>query len=423
MSSTVPGGVSQIAAVDPEIAAAIVAETNRQETHLELIASENFVSPAVLEAAGSVFTNKYAEGYPKKRYYGGCEFVDQVEQLARDRAKQLFGAEAANVQPHSGSQANQGVYFTALEPGDTILGLDLAHGGHLTHGHPLNLSGRLFKVIPYGVRHEDERIDYDQLESLAREHRPKLIIAGASAYCRHIDYARIKSIADQVGARTMADIAHPAGLIAAGLHPNPTPLFDYVTSTTHKTLRGPRGGLILCRKDALKDVNRVVFPGLQGGPLVHIIAAKAVAFHEALQPSFRGYSQQVIDNAKALAQSLIDQGFRVVTGGTDTHLFLVDVFREGITGKEAEETLDRVQITVNKNTIPFDPNPPMVSSGIRLGTPAMTTRGMGPAEMKTIGALLARALRDRADQAALAQVAGQVKQLCAGFPMDRLRRA
>ncbi|MFN7964299.1 MAG: serine hydroxymethyltransferase [Acidobacteriota bacterium] len=423
MSTTASLGIAAITATDPEIAAAIQSEVNRQETHLELIASENFVSEAVLEAAGSIFTNKYAEGYPKKRYYGGCEFVDQVETLARDRIKLLFGAESANVQPHSGSQANQGVYFSVLEPGDTILGLDLAHGGHLTHGHPLNLSGKLFKVVPYHVRREDERIDYDEMAELAREHRPKLIIAGASAYARHFDYARIKAIADDVGAKTMADIAHPAGLVAAGLHPNPTPLFDFVTSTTHKTLRGPRGGIVLCKKDFIKEINRTVFPGLQGGPLVHIIAAKAVAFHEALQPAFKLYSQQVIKNAQAMSQAMEAEGFRVVSGGTDTHLFLVDVFREGITGKDAEETLDRVNITVNKNTIPFDPNPPMVASGVRLGTPAMTTRGMKEPEMRIMAQLIARALHHRADEAELAKVKQAVIDLCAGFPLYKGRRA
>ncbi len=423
MSTTIPHGIAAIGATDPEIAAAIQSEANRQQTHLELIASENFVSEAVLEAAGSIFTNKYAEGYPKKRYYGGCEFVDQVETLARERIKLLFGAESANVQPHSGSQANQGVYFSVLDPGDTILGLDLAHGGHLTHGHPLNLSGKLFKVVAYHVRREDERIDYDEMEELAREHRPKLIIAGASAYARHFDYERIKAIADDVGARTMADIAHPAGLVAAGLHPNPTPLFDFVTSTTHKTLRGPRGGIVLCKKDFIKDVNRTVFPGLQGGPLVHIIAAKAVAFQEALQPSFKDYSRQVIANAQAMALAIEAEGFRVVSGGTDTHLFLVDVFREGITGKEAEETLDRVNITVNKNTIPFDPNPPMVASGVRLGSPAMTTRGMKEPEMRTMAQLIARALRHRADEAELGKVKQAVIDLCAGFPLYPGRRA
>ena len=402
---------------DPEVAAAIRNEARRQHSHLELIASENFVSRAVLEANGSVFTNKYAEGYPKKRYYGGCEYVDVVETLARDRAKKLFGAERANVQPHSGSQANQAVYFTVLEPGDTVLGMDLSHGGHLTHGHPLNLSGILYNFVGYGVRREDETLDYDQLERLAKEHRPKLIVAGASAYPRFIDWERIRAIADEVGARTMADIAHPAGLIAAGLHPSPVPHFDFVTSTTHKTLRGPRGGLVLCRKEFYRDLNRSVFPGLQGGPLVHVIAAKAVAFGEALRPEFRDYCRQVIANAKALAEALAAEGFRIVSGGTDNHLVLVDVFQQGITGKEAETVLDRVNITVNKNTIPFDQNPPMVASGIRLGTPALTTRGMKEEEMRRVAGLIARALRGREDEAELEKVRREVIELCDGFPL------
>jgi glycine hydroxymethyltransferase len=407
---------------DPEIAEAMRAEAERQHSHLELIASENFVSEAVLEATGSIFTNKYAEGYPGRRYYGGCEHVDQVERLARDRVKQLFGAEAANVQLHSGSQANQAVYMTALKPGDTILGLDLSQGGHLTHGHPLNFSGRLYKVIPFGVRQADERIDYDRLLVLAKEHRAKLIIAGASAYARQWDYQRIKAIADEVGAKTMADIAHPAGLVAAGLHPNPTPLFDYVTSTTHKTLRGPRGGIVLCKKGEIQEINKLVFPGLQGGPLVHIIAAKAVAFHEAAQPAFRSYQEQVIANAQTLAAALQELGWRIVSGGTDTHLLLVDVFRAGITGKEAEETLDRAHITTNKNTIPFDPNPPMVASGIRLGTPALTTRGMKQAEMKRIAELIDRALRCREQADEIDAVRQSVLDLCAGFPLYAQRR-
>ncbi len=402
---------------DPEVAAAIRDEARRQHSHLELIASENFVSRAVLEANGSVFTNKYAEGYPKKRYYGGCEYVDVVETLARNRAKELFGAERANVQPHSGSQANQAVYFTVLEPGDTVLGMDLSHGGHLTHGHPLNLSGILYNFVGYGVRREDETLDYDQLERLAKEHRPKLIVAGASAYPRFIDWERIRAIADEVGAKTMADIAHPAGLIAAGLHPSPVPHFDFVTSTTHKTLRGPRGGLVLCRKEHYKDLNRSVFPGLQGGPLVHVIAAKAVAFGEALKPEFKDYCRQVIANAKTLAEALAGEGFRIVSGGTDNHLVLVDVFAQGITGKEAETVLDRVNITVNKNTIPFDQNPPMVASGIRLGTPALTTRGMKEDEMRRVASLIARALRNREDEAELEKVRKEVVDLCDGFPL------
>ncbi len=408
--------------VDPAVAAAIQAEANRQHDHLELIASENFVSESVLQATGSVFTNKYAEGYPKKRYYGGCEFADEVESLARNRAKELFGAERANVQPHSGSQANQGVYFSVLEPGDTVLGLDLAHGGHLTHGHPLNLSGILFRFVPYGVRKEDEQIDYDEMARLAKEHRPKLIVSGASAYPRFIDWERIKAIADEVGALTMADIAHPAGLIAAGLHPSPVPHFDFVTSTTHKTLRGPRGGLILCTKPHYKAMQRTVFPGLQGGPLVHVIAAKAVAFGEALKPEFKVYCAQVMSNAKALAAELTAQDFRIVSGGTDNHMMLVDVFKEGITGKEGEGVLDTVNITTNKNTIPFDPNPPMVASGLRLGTPALTTRGMKEGEMKTVGQLISRALRNREDEAELARVKSEVVELCNGFPLYASRR-
>ncbi|RMG47083.1 MAG: serine hydroxymethyltransferase [Acidobacteria bacterium] len=407
---------------DPEVAEAIRAEAERQHTHLELIASENFVSEAVLQATGSVFTNKYAEGYPKRRYYGGCEYVDVVESLARDRAKELFGAERANVQPHSGSQANQAVYFTVLEPGDTVLGMDLSHGGHLSHGHPLNISGRLFRFVPYGVRREDETLDYEQLRRLAREHRPKLIVAGASAYPRTIDWERIRAIADEVGARTMADIAHPAGLVATGLFPNPVPHFDFVTSTTHKTLRGPRGGLILCRKEHYKELQKVVFPGIQGGPLVHVIAAKAVAFKEAMEPSFRAYQRQVLANARALAAALAEEGFRIVSGGTDTHLLLVDVFREGITGKEAEERLDRVNITVNKNTIPFDPNPPMVASGLRLGTPALTTRGMKEEEMRAVARLIARTLREGEDEKVLDAVREEVLALCERFPLYEARR-
>jgi glycine hydroxymethyltransferase len=408
---------------DPIVAEAIRHEAERQHTHLELIASENFVSQAVLEATGSVFTNKYAEGYPKKRYYGGCEFADEVESLARDRAKELFGAERANVQPHSGSQANQAVYLSVLNPGDKVLGMDLAHGGHLTHGHPLNMSGKLFEFHSYGVRREDELLDYDQLAELAHEHRPKLIVAGASAYSRHIDFERIRAIADEVGALTMADIAHPAGLVAAGLHPSPVPHFDFVTTTTHKTLRGPRGGLILCTKPHYKEVQKNVFPGVQGGPLVHVIAAKAVAFGEALKPEFTAYQQQVIDNARALAAALAEEGFRIVSGGTDNHVMLVDVFSQGITGKDAEELLDRVNITVNKNAIPFDENPPMVASGLRLGTPALTTRGMKTDEMKVVASLIARALRGRENEGELDAVRGDVVELCSGFPLYTEQRA
>ncbi len=409
---------------DPAIAALVRDEAVRQHTHLELIASENFVSEAVLEAAGSVLTNKYAEGYPKKRYYGGCEFVDQVESLARDRVKQLFGAERANVQPHSGSQANQGVYFSVLQPGDTVLGLSLTDGGHLTHGHPMNLSGKLYRFIAYGVRREDELVDYDQMEALAKEHRPKLIVSGASAYARNFDWARIKAIADEVGALTMADIAHPAGLIAAGECPSPVPLFDFVTSTTHKTLRGPRGGIILCKDKWFKDVQSLVFPGLQGGPLEHVIAAKAVAFHEALQPAFKTWAAQVIANARAFAAEMKEQGFRVITGGTDTHLFMVDVWRDGqgMSGKDAQELLDRVNITTNKNTIPFDPNPPMVASGLRLGTPAVTTRGMREPEVKQIARFIARALHAGGDEAELGRVRADVLALCERFPLYPERR-
>jgi len=403
--------------VDPEIAATLDHELNRQAGGLELIASENFVSEAVLTAMGSVLTNKYAEGYPGRRYYGGCEHVDTAERLARNRAKELFSAEAANVQPHSGSQANQGVYFTVLEPGDTILGMDLSHGGHLTHGHPLNLSGKLYNVVPYGVRREDETIDYDAMQELAREHRPKLIVCGASAYARTIDFERIAAIAQSVDAMVMADIAHIAGLVAVGKHPSPVPHCDFVTTTTHKTLRGPRGGLILCKKKHAKALNRTVFPGLQGGPFMHIIAAKAVAFHEAQQPEFTDYIDRVMHNATALAAGLAQHGFRIVSGGTDNHLMLVDVFSKGITGKEAEQTLEKAEITVNKNTIPFDENPPMVASGLRLGTPAVTTRGMGVDEMTTIADLIARALDQREDAAVLQSIRGEVAQLASRFPL------
>ncbi|MHC4732383.1 MAG: serine hydroxymethyltransferase [Planctomycetota bacterium] len=409
--------------IDPEVADALAGEVERQASGLELIAAENFVSEAVLETMGSVLTNKYAEGYPGRRYYGGCEFSDVVERLARQRAKEMFGAESANVQPHSGSQANQGVYFTVLEPGDTVLGMALSHGGHLTHGHPLNLSGILYKFVPYGVRRGDEMIDYDALEATAREHRPKLIVCGASAYPRVIDFERIAAIADGVGAPVMADIAHIAGLVVAGRHPSPVPHCDYVTSTTHKTLRGPRGGLILCKKKNAKALNRVVFPGLQGGPFMHIIAAKAVAFREAQQPSFVEYIDHVITNAKALAARLAGHGYRIVSGGTDNHLLLVDVFSKGITGKDGELALEAAGITVNKNAIPFDENPPMVASGLRIGTPAVTTRGMGTAEMQRIGDLIAEALERRADEAALREIRGRVADLAAGFPLypERLR--
>jgi glycine hydroxymethyltransferase len=408
---------------DPAIAQAIRHETERQAQGLELIASENFVSEAVLEAAGSVFTNKYAEGYPGRRYYGGCEYTDIVERLAIDRAKQLFGAEHVNVQPHSGSQANQAVYFTVLQPGDTVLGMDLSHGGHLTHGHPLNLSGKLYKFVAYGVRKTDETLDYDNLEALAKQHRPKLIVCGASAYPRVIDFARIAAIAHSAGAKVMADMAHIAGLVATGHHPSPVPHCDFVTTTTHKTLRGPRAGLVLCKAEYAKELDKTVFPGLQGGPLVHIMAAKAVAFGEALQPSFKEYIGQVVKNAARLSAAMAGHGYRLVSGGTDNHLFLMDVFSKGITGKVAEKALEAAGITVNKNTIPFDPNPPMVASGIRIGTPAVTTRGMGEAEMDRIAALIARALEAREDPEALAALVGEVASLASRFPLYASRLA
>ncbi len=411
--------------VDPEVADAIRHETERLSSGLELIASENFVSEAVLEAMGSVFTNKYAEGYPGRRYYGGCEYSDVVERLARDRAKQLFRAEYANVQAHSGSQANQAVYFTVLQPGDTVLGMDLNHGGHLTHGHPLNLSGILYKFVPYGVRREDETLDYEALEKLSREHRPKLIVCGASAYARILDFERIGAIAREVGAKVMADIAHIAGMVATDRHPSPVAHCDFVTTTTHKTLRGPRGGLVLSKKADVKQLNRIVFPGLQGGPFMHIIAAKAVAFQEALQPAYREYIGRVLENAQRLAARLAHHGYRIVSGGTDNHLFLVDVFSKGVTGKDGEQALEAAGITVNKNAIPFDENPPMVASGLRIGTPAVTTRGMGPDEMDTIGDLMARALEHREDAAALSQIRSEVTELTRGFPLyaKRLRTA
>src|SRR5450432_1682841 len=402
---------------DPQIAAAIDDETRRQHEGLELIASENFTSEAVLEATGSVFTNKYAEGYPGKRYYGGCEYTDVVENLARDRARKLFGAEYANVQPHSGSQANQAAYGAVLSPGDTIMGLNLAHGGHLTHGHPLNFSGKLYKVVPYNVRKEDERIDYDEVERLAVEHKPRLIIAGASAYPRIIDFERFRKIADLVGAVFLVDMAHIAGLVAAGVHPNPCEYADIVTSTTHKTLRGPRAGLILAREKYAKDIDKTVFPGVQGGPLVHVVAAKAVCFLEAMQPEFATYQKQVVANAQTLARTLMDAGFRVVSGGTDTHVVLLDVFSKGLRGKEAELALDRARITVNKNAIPFDTNPPMNPSGIRLGSPAVTTRGFKEAEMREAGALIAEVLTNISNEQAIAGVRQRVAALTARFPL------
>ena len=403
--------------VDPLIYDAIRQEAHRQHEGLELIASENFVSEAVLEAAGSVLTNKYAEGYPGRRYYGGCEFTDVVERTAIARARELFGAEHANVQPHSGSQANMAVFLTACQHGDTILGMDLSHGGHLTHGHPLNFSGKSYQVVSYGVRREDETLDYEQMERLAQEHRPRLIICGASAYSRTIDFARISAIAQSVGALLLADIAHIAGLVATGLHPSPVPHCDFVTTTTHKTLRGPRSGLILCKEAHAKEIDRNLFPGVQGGPLVHIIAAKAVAFLEALHPDFRLYQEQVIQNARALAQAMKDAGHRIVSGGTDNHLFLVDVFSKGLTGKDAEKALETAHITVNKNTIPYDANPPMKASGIRLGTPALTTRGMKEAEMRVVAQIIDRVLQAPEDPAVLQQAIGDVRTLTARFPL------
>lgn len=413
--------IQSLAESDPEVYAAIQNETRRQNDGLELIASENFVSEAVLEAAGSIFTNKYAEGYPGKRYYGGCEFSDVVENLAIERAKQIFGAEHVNVQPHSGSQANMAVYLTACNHGDTVLGMDLSHGGHLTHGHPLNFSGKSFKVISYGVKEGEEIIDYDQMERLASEHKPKMIICGASAYSRVIDFERIAGIAKSVGALVMADIAHIAGLVATGLHPSPVPHCDFVTTTTHKTLRGPRSGIIMCKEQFAKDVDRNVFPGIQGGPLVHIIAAKAVAFKEALQPEFKAYQQQVLKNAQALAQALAAAGFRIVSGGTDNHVFLVDVYSKGIYGKDAERALDAAHITVNKNSIPFDTNPPLKASGVRIGAPAVTTRGMGETEMQTIGRLIAEVLHAPADETIRQRVIAEVKELTARFPLYAYR--
>jgi glycine hydroxymethyltransferase len=408
---------------DPQIAAAIDNETRRQHEGLELIASENFVSEAVLEAAGSVFTNKYAEGYPGKRYYGGCEFADVVENLARDRAKQLFGAEHANVQPHAGSQANMEAYAAVLQPGDTILGLNLAHGGHLTHGHHLNFSGKTYKIVPYGVTKETETIDYDELQKLAEEHRPKLIIGGGSAYPRIIDFARMRQIADKVGALFLVDMAHFAGLVAGGAHPSPVPHAHIVTSTTHKTLRGPRSGMILSRAEFAAAIDKVVFPGMQGGPLVHIIAAKAICFQEAMQPEFRDYAKQVVTNAKALAETLAAEGFRIISGGTDTHLMLVDVFSKGMLGSEAEKALGEAGITVNKNAIPFDTNPPMKPSGIRIGSPALTTRGMKEAEMRQVGHWIAESLLQRTDASLLAKVRKQVLELCEAFPLYAEGRA
>ncbi len=406
-----------LAETDPEVAEAIRNEIRRQNSGLELIASENFVSAAVLEAAGSVLTNKYAEGYPGRRYYGGCDYVDVVESLAIARAKALFGAEHANVQPHSGAQANMAVYFTVLQPGDTMLGMNLSHGGHLTHGHPLNFSGKLYRIVPYGVRRDDERLDYEELERLAHEHRPKLIMVGASAYPRIFDFPRIRAIGDAVGATVVTDMAHIAGLVAAGVHPTPIPYSDFVTTTTHKTLRGPRGGMILCRSEYAKELDKVTFPGVQGGPLMHIIAAKAVCLKEASEPAFAEYQRQIVANAQRLATVLSEHGFRLVSGGTDNHLMLVDTFARGLTGKAAEAALGKAGITVNKNTIPFDQNPPMIASGIRLGTPAVTTRGMREAEMELIGEFIARVLAAPEDERVQRMVRAEVEALCRKFPL------
>jgi glycine hydroxymethyltransferase len=407
---------------DPDIYRLIRKEADRQHSQLELIASENFTSEAILEATGSVFTNKYAEGYPGKRYYGGCEFTDEVENIARDRAKTLFGAEYVNVQPHSGSQANQAAFAAVLEPGDTIMGLDLAHGGHLTHGHKLNFSGKTYHVVGYQVRREDERIDFDHVEQLAAEHKPKMIIAGGSAYARQWDFKKFREIADSVGALLLVDMAHFSGLVAAGLHPNPCEYADIVTSTTHKTLRGPRSGIILAKEKYGPAIDKNVFPGVQGGPLVHVIAAKAVCFLEALQPEFIEYQRQVIANARTLASGMQAEGFRVISGGTDTHLLLVDVFSKGVRGREAENALDRARITVNKNGIPFDVNPPLNPSGIRLGSPAVTTRGFTEPEMREVAACIAAVLNDVTSEVAIATVRARVEALTSRFPLYEWRR-
>jgi glycine hydroxymethyltransferase len=414
------GRADGLARVDPELFAVFVAERRRQQETLELIASENYVGAHVLAAQGSILTNKYAEGYPGRRYYGGCEHVDVAEQLAIDRARALFGAEHANVQPHSGSQANAAAYMALLEPGDTILAMSLAHGGHLTHGYPVNFSGQIYHFVHYGVDREDERIDYVQVHDLALEHKPRLLLAGASAYSRIIDFPRLRAIADQVGAYLMVDMAHIAGLVAGGAHPSPVPHADVVTTTTHKTLRGPRGGLILCRQELARDIDRAVFPGTQGGPLMHIIAAKAVALRLAMAPAFRAYTSQVVDNARALADALQAEGLRIVSGGTDNHLMLVDVRSLDLTGAEAEAALEQAGIATNKNMIPYDPNPPRVTSGVRIGTPAVTTRGMGTDEMALIGRWIAQVLRDPGDEALIAGVRDEVRALCARFPVPIL---
>jgi glycine hydroxymethyltransferase len=415
--------MSALIKTDPEIAEAILRETQRQAGKLELIASENFVSEAVLEAQGSIMTNKYAEGYPGKRYYGGCEFVDIAETLAIERCKQLFGADHVNVQPHSGTQANMAVYFSVLQPGDTILGMNLSHGGHLSHGSPANFSGRFYRVVPYGVDKETETIDFNQVEALAKEHKPKMIVVGASAYPRTLDFETFRRIADQVGAVIMADIAHVAGFVATGLHPSPVPMCEFVTSTTHKTLRGPRGGLIMCKEDFAKVLNSRVFPGVQGGPLMHIIAAKAVAFKEALSDRFKAYQSQIMKNAKAMADTLIAEGFRLVSGGTDNHLMLVDLTDKGLTGKEAQETLDHIGITVNKNGIPFDTKGPQITSGIRIGTPAVTTRGMKEQEMSTIARLISDGLKHKDNEKQLREIRQEIKALCEQFPLYEERIA
>jgi glycine hydroxymethyltransferase len=410
-----------LAEADPEIATAIANEERRLAYNLEMIASENFVSEAVLEAMGSVMTNKYAEGYPAKRYYGGCEFVDVVESIARDRARKIFDCEHVNVQPHSGSQANMAVYLAALNYGDTVLGMNLSHGGHLTHGHPLNFSGRSYQIVPYGVKSDTEQIDYEELERLAHEHKPKLILCGASAYSRIIDFERIGRIARDVGAHSMADMAHIAGLVAAGLHPSPIPHMDFVTTTTHKTLRGPRAGMIMCREQFAKEVDRAVFPTVQGGPLMHVVAAKAVCFKEAMEEGFRDYQRQVIANAKVLSEELTSAGFKIVSGGTDNHLMLVNVFVRGLTGSQAEKSLERASITVNKNAIPFDTQPPLKASGVRIGTPALTTRGMKEAEMKQIAAWISEVLAESDSESVRERVCRSVEELCDRFPIYESR--
>ena len=409
--------MSYVKQQDPKVQEMIELELGRQRNKLEMIASENFVSQAVMEAQGSVLTNKYAEGYPHKRYYGGCEYVDMVEELAIERAKQLFGAEHVNVQPHSGSQANFGVYFALLEPGDTIMGMNLSHGGHLTHGSPVNVSGKYFNIIPYGVDAETGRIDYEEMRKIAQEHKPKMIIGGGSAYSRQIDFKTMADIAHEVGAIFMVDMAHFAGLVAAGLHPNPVEYADIVTTTTHKTLRGPRGGMIMCKEEYAKAIDKSIFPGIQGGPLMHVIAAKAVAFGEALQPEFKEYAKQIIVNAQTLADALQEEGFTIVSGGTDTHVLLVDLRTVGLTGKVAEHVLDEVGITCNKNTIPFDPESPFVTSGIRLGTPALTTRGLHAEDMKEIASIISLVLKQTEDTAVLAEAKQRVAALCEKYPM------